>query len=60
MFQFSCHTDTVRDSSAPILGYGSRTVAGPISCDSQPSGVTCTDTTTGHFFQMSREKYDLQ
>ena len=41
------------------LGYGQTRTAGTITCDSEPSGVTCTDTGTGHFFRVSRESYQL-
>lgn len=56
---FGCHSDTTRDPRLPILAYGdSRTVAA-LTCTSTPDGVTCTDTSTGHFFHISREFYDL-
>ena len=32
---------------------------GTMTCDSETSGVTCTDTSTGHFFRVSRESYQL-
>jgi len=32
---------------------------GTIRCDSETSGVTRTDTITGHFFRVSRESYQL-
>ena len=43
----------------PTLGYGQTHTVGAITCDSEPSGVTCTDSSTGHFFQVSRESYQL-
>jgi len=30
-----------------------------MTCDSEPSGMTCTDSSTGHFFRISRESYQL-
>jgi hypothetical protein len=42
-----------------ILGYGQTRSAGPITCDSELSGMTCTDTSTGHFFRLSSESYQL-
>ncbi len=30
-----------------------------ITCDSEPSGMTCTDSGTGHFFRVSRDSYQL-
>jgi hypothetical protein len=33
--------------------------AGAITCDADQSAVTCTDISTGHFFRVSRESYEL-
>jgi hypothetical protein len=41
------------------LGYGQSHTVGTITCESAPSGVTCTDSGTGHFFQVSRDAYQL-
>jgi hypothetical protein len=41
------------------LAYGQSYSHGVITCDSELSGVTCTDTATGHFFRVSRENYEL-
>jgi hypothetical protein len=43
----------------PTLDYGQTHSVGAITCDSEPSGVTCTDSSTGHFFRVSRESYQL-
>jgi uncharacterized repeat protein (TIGR04076 family) len=43
----------------PTLDYGHTKSAGSITCDSEPSGVTCTDSSTGHFFRVSRDSYQL-
>jgi hypothetical protein len=43
----------------PTLGFGQTHSLGAITCDSEQSGVTCTDTSTGHFFRLSRESYDV-
>lgn len=42
------------------LDYGQTLSVGTITCDSEPSGVTCTDASTGHFFRVSRESYEPQ
>jgi hypothetical protein len=42
------------------LDYGQSQSHGNITCASESSGVTCTDTVTGHFFRVSQETYDLQ
>jgi hypothetical protein len=41
------------------LDYGQTYSHGAITCHSELSGVTCTDTSTGHFFRVSRENYEL-
>jgi hypothetical protein len=41
------------------LDYGQTYSRGAITCESEPSGMTCTDTATGHYFRVSRESYEL-
>jgi len=41
------------------LDYGQARSLGTLMCDSEPSGMRCTDTGTGHFFQVSRDSYQL-
>lgn len=41
------------------LDYGQTHTVGTVSCGSEPAGVTCTDTGTGHFFRVSRDAYEL-
>ncbi|MGH3634914.1 DUF6636 domain-containing protein [Mycobacterium sp.] len=55
-----CSSDTLRGSGLPTLDYGSRHSAGPITCDSELAGVTCTDASTGHFFSLARDSYVLE
>ncbi len=43
----------------PTLGYGQSHTLGTITCASEPSGVRCTDTKSGQFFQVSRDAYRL-
>ena len=43
----------------PTLDYGQTRTVGAITCASDPAGVTCTDASTGHFFQVSRDSYQL-
>jgi len=62
-----CHGDTIvppysspgPNPDVPILDYGQTRSAGTITCDSEPSGMTCTDSSTGHYFRMSRESNEL-
>jgi hypothetical protein len=43
----------------PALAYGQTRSLGPLVCDSEPKGMTCTDTASGHFFRVSRQGYEL-
>lgn len=43
----------------PTLNYGQTRSLGVISCDSEPSGIKCTNANTGHFFRVSRESYEV-
>lgn len=54
-----CHSDTLRMPGEPILAFGQTKSAGTFTCESEPSGVKCTDGSTGHYFHVSRESYDL-
>jgi len=54
-----CHGDTLRVPGEQTLNYGQTLSAGAITCDSEAAGMTCTDTSTGHFFRVSRESYQL-
>ena len=55
----SCHTDSEFDPNLPVLDYGETRSIGPITCRSEPSGITCTDSTTGHDFRIARDSYEL-
>jgi hypothetical protein len=41
------------------LDYGKTYAVGVMTCDSETSGVTCTDTSTGHFVRASQESYQI-
>jgi len=57
----SCHGDTVRvPGEMQTLNYGQKLSLGQISCDSEQSGMICTDTSTGHYFLVSRDSYELR
>jgi hypothetical protein len=43
----------------PTLNYGQTRSLGVISCDSEPAGIKCTNSNTGHFFRVSRDSYDV-
>lgn len=50
---------TARDPSLPILAYGDSRSVASLTRTSAPAGITCTDTSTGHYFRISRESYEL-
>ncbi len=41
------------------LDYGQTRSVGVMTCASEASAVTCTDSSTGHFFRVSRDSYQL-
>jgi hypothetical protein len=41
------------------LAYGQTKSAGVMSSDGEQSGVTCTDSSTGHYFHVSRDVLEL-
>ena len=41
------------------LGYGQAQTVGAITCVSQPAAMTCADSSTGHYFRISREAYEV-
>jgi Family of unknown function (DUF6636) len=55
-----CHTDTTRGTGLPTLQYGDTRSVASLTCVSQPAGITCTDSDTGHFFRISRESYEVK
>jgi hypothetical protein len=61
-----CQEDTIIPGSRPsnrglaTLAYGKTASAGTITCDSEPTGIRCTDASTGHFFRVSQESYQLR
>ena len=57
---FQCYTHLPDDpTSGQILNYGQTLANGSITCKSEQAGITCTDATTGHFFRIARESYQL-
>ena len=55
---FACYG---QDLPAPerTLNYGSTWSVGTITCDSESVGMTCTDSSTGHYFFISRQTWRL-
>jgi hypothetical protein len=54
-----CHGDALLADGLPMLPYGQTAAGGPITCISGIDGVTCADSSTTHFFRVSRESYQL-
>ncbi|MDP7701340.1 DUF6636 domain-containing protein [Mycobacterium sp. TY815] len=54
-----CHGDTLGVPGEPTLNYGQTASAGTISCVSQEAGVKCSDSSSGHYFQVSRDSFKL-
>jgi hypothetical protein len=48
-------TDTVVDTKARVLGYGTSRRYGPFTCSSHRSGLKCRSRPAGHGFELSRE-----
>jgi hypothetical protein len=57
--EFACHGDTLRTSGRQTLEDGETAFSGAIRCQIEVAAITCTDTTTGHFFRVSRQSYEL-
>ena len=55
----ACRGDSLRVLAQPSLDYGRTVSAGAITCDNEPTGLKCTDTSSGHFFQLSKNAYNL-
>jgi hypothetical protein len=52
-----CAGDTARDPTSAKLPYGTAAAVEGFTCVSRRTGVTCTDATTGHGFELSRQGY---
>jgi Family of unknown function (DUF6636) len=57
--EMECHGDTLRIPGEQTLSYGQTISAGTITCESEPSGIKCADSSTGHYFRVSRDSYNL-
>ena len=55
---FVCAGDTTLGGGSE-LAYGQSIAAGLLRCESEESGVTCTDTETGRGFTIAQEAYEL-
>jgi hypothetical protein len=55
---FSCYGQNLPDPTQ-TLDYGKVAVFGSISCTSESVGIMCLDNDTGHYFNLSRETYQI-
>jgi hypothetical protein len=55
---FSCYGQNLPDPQA-TLEYGKVAIFGSISCTSETVGIMCLDNDTGHFFNVSRDSYQV-
>jgi hypothetical protein len=54
-----CHGDTLRVPGEATLNYGQTISEGTITCASEQSGMTCTDNSSGHYFRVSKDSFNL-
>jgi hypothetical protein len=54
-----CQGGLIVDPLPPKSDYGQSWSVGTITCDLAPPGVTCTDSSTGHFLRLSRDSYQM-
>jgi hypothetical protein len=55
----SCASDTVLNTSAPVLAYGQKQSHHGFTCESREDGVRCVHDASGHGFHLSRDRYEL-
>ena len=55
---FVCGGDTTFGGYGTVLGYGEYEAGGGMSCNSEPSGMRCSNS-DGHGFTLSRQAYTL-
>ncbi|MDT5091613.1 MAG: hypothetical protein QOH60_976 [Mycobacterium sp.] len=55
----SCLTGVLTTPPLSTLAPGQTKSVGTLTCASEPPAIRCTDSSTGHFFRMSRDSYDL-
>jgi hypothetical protein len=55
----ACHGDSTNMPGEEALAYGDSRSIAPISCDSEPSGMKCTDASSGHYFRAASDSFEL-
>ena len=57
--EVNCYSGTDFRSTMPVQEYGRPLTVGSLTCVlDETTGVTCKDSTTGHFFQAARQAYE--
>jgi hypothetical protein len=57
--EVNCYPGTDFRSAFPVQGYGKPLNVGSLTCVlDEATGVTCKDSTTGHYFQAARQEYE--
>jgi hypothetical protein len=56
---FDCRTDVLVPDPQQVLDYGQSVTVGDVTCASATSGVTCTNSRTGHGFFVSRQSFSM-
>jgi hypothetical protein len=54
-----CYGQEFGPAPQQTLGYGQSWSFGTLTCVSEYTGMTCTDSSTGHYFRVSRDDYEL-
>ena len=54
-----CYGQEFGPAPQQTLGYGQSRSFGTLTCVSEYTGMTCTDSSTGHSFRVSRDDYEL-
>jgi hypothetical protein len=54
-----CYGQELGPGPFPTLEYGQSRSFGTITCNTEYTGMTCTDSITGHYFTVSRDSYEL-
>jgi hypothetical protein len=52
-------TDAVGEPGSPVLAYGKSRTFGRFTCTSRTTGLTCRDRSSGHGFEVSRQRQRL-
>ena len=55
----SCHSYTLEGTRHPAPPYRQTDSVTVLTRDSEPSGITCTDLSTGDYFRLARDDYEL-